>query len=115
MAFRIPAALFLLCLVKKLTVIGIIGNTQGVSKAANPDKKAIKNIDQRPFCFSGLEGDVSVFEIVGAFAVVSSGVEVATTFFVVSIAMGSASTFAAAGSVKLNFFSKLIQDSLQTW
>jgi hypothetical protein len=24
---------------KKLTVIGIIGKTQGVSKAANPDKK----------------------------------------------------------------------------
>ena len=44
MAFLIPLALVLLCLVKKLTVIGIIGNTQGVSKAAKPDKKAIKKI-----------------------------------------------------------------------
>ena len=32
----IPLALVLLCLVKKLTVIGIIGNTQGVNNAANP-------------------------------------------------------------------------------
>lgn len=39
MAFLMPAALFLLCLVKKLTVIGIIGNTQGVNNAANPEKK----------------------------------------------------------------------------
>ena len=31
MAFRIPAVLFSLCLVKKLTVKGIIGNTQGVN------------------------------------------------------------------------------------
>ncbi len=41
-AFRIPAALFLLCLVKKLTVIGIIGKTQGVNKAAKPPKKLNK-------------------------------------------------------------------------
>ena len=41
MAFFIPFALVLLCLVKKLTVMGIIGNTQGVSSAAKPEKKAI--------------------------------------------------------------------------
>ncbi len=59
MAFLIPAALFLLCLVKKLTVIGIIGNTQGVNNAAKPDKKAIKKIPSKLllgdldfFCFS---------------------------------------------------------------
>ena len=48
MAFLIPVDLFLLCLVKKLTVIGIIGNTQGVSKAAKPlikDKKKITSRD----------------------------------------------------------------------
>jgi len=39
--------------VKKLTVIGIIGNTQGVNKAANPEKKAIKNMVSSPF-FAGL-------------------------------------------------------------
>ena len=48
MAFLIPAALFLLCLVKKLTVIGIIGKTQGVNNAAKPDKKAIKKIAHNP-------------------------------------------------------------------
>ena len=36
-----PCALDLLCLVKKLTVIGIIGNTQGVNKAAKPLKNEI--------------------------------------------------------------------------
>ena len=41
-AFLIPLDLDLLCLVKKLTVMGIIGKTQGVSKAANPEKKAMK-------------------------------------------------------------------------
>ena len=48
MAFLIPADLFLLCLVKKLTVIGIIGKTQGVNKAAKPlikDKKKITSRD----------------------------------------------------------------------
>ena len=38
-AFRMPTAFVLLCFVKKLTVIGIIGKTQGVSKAAKPAKK----------------------------------------------------------------------------
>ena len=57
MAFRIPFAFVLLCLVKKLTVIGIIGNTQGVSSAANPERKAIKKIDQNPLC--GLGGVVT--------------------------------------------------------
>ena len=33
-----PVDLFLLCLVKKLTVMGIIGKTQGVNKAINPPK-----------------------------------------------------------------------------
>ena len=53
-AFFIPATLFLLCLVKKLTVKGIIGKTQGVSKAAKPDKKAIKKIVQSPLVFGFL-------------------------------------------------------------
>ena len=42
-----PLALVLLCFVKKDTVIGIIGNTQGVNKAAKPLKNAIKNNIQR--------------------------------------------------------------------
>ena len=48
MAFRIPAARVLLCFVKKLTVSGIIGNTQGVNKAAKPERNAIKKIVHSP-------------------------------------------------------------------
>ena len=44
--------MFLLCLVKKLTVIGIIGNTQGVSKAVKPNRKAIRKVPNKPFDFS---------------------------------------------------------------
>ena len=43
-AFLIPAAFVLLCFVKKLTVIGIIGNTHGVNKAAKPLKNYKKKI-----------------------------------------------------------------------
>lgn len=43
MAFLIPSAFVLLCLVNKLTVIGIIGNTQGVSNASKPEKRQKKN------------------------------------------------------------------------
>ena len=44
-AFLTPSALVLLCLVKKLTVIGIIGKIQGIKSAANPPRKAKKKID----------------------------------------------------------------------
>ena len=59
-AFFIPATLFLLCLVKKLTVKGIIGKTQGVSRAAKPDKKAIKKIAHSPLVF-GFVDDAIIF------------------------------------------------------
>ncbi|MNS76729.1 hypothetical protein D3C72_1102850 [compost metagenome] len=52
MAFLIPCALVLLCFVKKLTVIGIIGKTHGVNNAAKPEKKAIKKIESNPFSAS---------------------------------------------------------------
>ena len=61
MAFFFPPALGLLCLVKKLTVIGIIGKTQGVNKAAKPDKKAIKKIDQKLLCEDAPEERYSLF------------------------------------------------------
>ena len=44
MAFLIPSDLFLLLLVKKLTVTGIIEYTHGVISANNPPAKAVKNI-----------------------------------------------------------------------
>src|SRR5690606_19281898 len=43
MAFFIPCALVWLSLRKKVTVIGTIGNTQGVISEANPARKAISN------------------------------------------------------------------------
>ena len=54
-AFLIPEALFLLCFVKKLTVMGIIGKTQGVNKAIKPLKNAIIKILQTP---SSVEEDL---------------------------------------------------------
>ena len=50
MAFLMPCALLLLCLVKKLTVIGIIGKTQGVNKAAKPAKNLARKVP-KDFCF----------------------------------------------------------------
>ena len=48
MALLIPLARVVLLLVKKLTVSGIIGNTQGVSNANNPPKKPSINILKMP-------------------------------------------------------------------
>ena len=39
-----PFVFFLLRFMKKLTVMGIIGHTQGVSNAMNPPKKLVMNI-----------------------------------------------------------------------
>ena len=63
MAFFFPSAFVLLCLVKKLTVIGIIGNTQGVNKAAKPPKKAKKKIAHNPF-FSSLGAEVGAISFI---------------------------------------------------
>src|SRR5690606_18268082 len=73
MAFLIPFARDLLCLVKKLTVIGIIGNTQGVSMAANPPKNDKINIFHRPLS--------SVFSTVVSFVVSSADVELLLASF----------------------------------
>ena len=43
-ASRIPFFLSLLRFKKKLTVIGIIGHTQGVNNANNPPRKPVMNI-----------------------------------------------------------------------
>ena len=64
-AFLIPDALVLLCFVKKLTVIGIIGNTQGVNKTKKPKKNAVKNMVNKPlFSFSAASGLLSFFTTV---------------------------------------------------
>ncbi len=49
MAFLIPSALFLLLLVKKLTVTGIIEYTQGVINASKPPAKAVRKIHHKDF------------------------------------------------------------------
>ncbi len=48
MAFLIPADLVLLVFVKKLTVIGMSGNTQGVKRAASPKPNPIRKINNNP-------------------------------------------------------------------
>src|SRR6478735_2836605 len=89
MAFLIPAALVLLCLVKKLTVIGIIGKTQGVSKAAKPEKKAIKKIDHNPISSVGFDCSTTFFSANAAiFSTLSiSFCASSITFFVFSISL----------------------------
>jgi len=54
--------------VKKLTVIGIIGKTQGVKSAANPDKKAIKKIENNPLLSSILKNiDENILVLISVF------------------------------------------------
>ena len=103
-AFLIPLALVLLCFVKKLTVIGIIGKTQGVSKAAKPDKNAIKNIVNKPVF--GLE--LSIFSAVTIFE---------SVFAVFSVIKAEASISFACKVFKLNskYLVSLMQLSLHTW
>ena len=119
MAFFIPAAFVLLCFVKKLTVIGIKGNTQGVNKAAKPDKNAIKNMVKSPrllllsssvatavtSSIITLDGVTftSVFELITLFlAVVSTTVSVTNTSFGSSF-ITSVLVTVILGSVKVNF------------
>ena len=78
MAFFFPSVLFLLCFVKKLTVIGINGNTQGVSKAAKPDKNAMIKIDHNPFWSSVFGSDGTITDSV--FVLSEIGVTAAATF-----------------------------------
>ena len=55
-----PCCLDLLCLVKNATFIGIIGNTQGVNKAANPPTKPAKKIAHQELL---LFSDSDVFNV----------------------------------------------------
>lgn len=48
MAFLLPLALFAAPLIKKETVSGIIGKTQGVKRAINPPKKPKINTNPLP-------------------------------------------------------------------
>src|SRR5690554_4748984 len=49
-AFFMPAARVLLCFVKKLTVIGIIGKIHGVSNAVKPKRNATIKMVHRLLC-----------------------------------------------------------------
>ena len=120
MAFLIPFAFVLLCFVKKLTVIGIIGKTHGVSNAANPDKKAMKKIDHNPLCLEGFVSRTGTFSGVTTCSLFASvfvtTVSTLAEFIVVkSVAIVAISAaFEAAGMVNVKLFSILIQTSLQT-
>ena len=104
MAFLIPVALLLLFFVKKLTVIGIIGNTHGVSSAANPDKNAIKKMVNKPELGSWASGIFSEMFFVSA-------------FFMASVARAAPSISFASSDFKLNskYFVSLMQLSSHTW
>ena len=52
-ALKIPSAFDLDCLVKKLTVNGIIGKIHGMISAAKPPKKPSQNVDPNPFQMDG--------------------------------------------------------------
>jgi hypothetical protein len=90
LAFLIPSALVLLCLVKKLTFIGIIGNTQGVSNAVNPASKPNKNICQPDCGPSGMAAVDTVCPTTVAFF--------STSFIVVSAMLESFFTSALSTS-----------------
>ena len=53
-AFFFPSAFVLLCFVKKLTVIGIIGKTHGIIKAIKPLKNAPIKTNHNDCDFFGL-------------------------------------------------------------
>src|SRR6185369_7995615 len=97
-ALRIPAAFVLLCLVKKLTVIGIIGNTQGVSKAKRPPKKPAINNPNKVLSafFTGAATNSGVFSIGMAAGDVPGTEETPAT---VSVTVSGVGLVAAAVSV----------------
>ena len=61
MAASRNAIFLLLFLIKNETVIGIIGNTQGVSNAVSPLKKARINNPMKPSLFSSPAMPLNVF------------------------------------------------------
>ena len=99
-------------MVKKLTVIGIIGKTQGVNKAANPEKKAIINIDHNPIS-STVDSEIDS-DLIGLTASAwFLTVVVSTSVFVVSATNSLAAKSVVCEGIKnIKLFSKLIQDYL---
>ena len=61
MALKIPFFLFPDCFVKNETVNGIIGKTQGVNRAAKPEKNAIINIVSKLLSLDFFGFDTVVF------------------------------------------------------
>ena len=81
----------MLCLVKKLTVIGIIGKTQGVNKAAKPPRKAKKKMDHNPF-FSSFLGIIELFFVSNEVVYDSTGLPSAKIVFKVKNSSGKVLT-----------------------
>ena len=52
----IPSARVLDCLVKNVTVIGIMGNIHGVNRANNPPPNPAQNVHHKVFGFWGAVG-----------------------------------------------------------
>ena len=91
-ALVIPSALVLLFLVKKLTVIGNIGNTQGVATAINPPKNAkikkLKKLSVAGFD-NGIAAVTSVFDNVSFFVSEAIFVEVSVVEITFSVFLTS--------------------------
>ena len=101
---RIPAARVLLCLVKMLTVNGIIGKTHGVISAAKPPRKLRKNIVHNPFSSLPLAG-TSVCAL--AFASVTAGLASGVTAFSVVTVSAVAGVAAAVADTGISNVSSL--------
>jgi hypothetical protein len=77
------------CLIKKLTVIGIKGYTQGVRQVAKPTPKAIKKKLNNDFSSSGFSAEFMVKTEVSEESETATGVEIAS--FVLSTAFATTS------------------------
>ena len=103
MAFFFPSAFVLLCFVKKLTVIGIIGKTQGVNNAANPPKKAKKKIDHNPFSsVFGVVVTVTSYVDFSVTAVTTADVSVLIVVVSVFTAVLDTSSVLISGNLNVN-------------
>src|SRR5687768_9498437 len=84
-ALRIPAARVLLCFVKKLTVIGIIGKTHGVSSASHPPRNPAINNPQLVLVTTGFASSKRGSVLRGSFSCSGLSVAPSTTLALESI------------------------------
>ena len=94
------------CLMKKLTVIGINGYTQGVRQVANPTPKAIKKKLNNDFSSSGFSVEFMVETEVLEEPETATGIETAS--FALSTTFASMLVFAAITAVVGTIFASCL-------